>query len=136
MISKSKVTTPKASVRARIKIQYANCGYNPLLCVFLYGTNTLCAFLVHLIRVIPSMGTNDGTKTDDGAASSSKTFPIPAAQRVKRSGMDFYKNTLGAPKYVVSAKILTKFNGFFFVSFVIFPKSETATFRDLFFTCF
>lgn len=34
-------------------------------------------------------------------------FSIPANQRVKRNGMDFYKNTLGSPKYVVNFTVLT-----------------------------
>lgn len=29
-------------------------------------------------------------------------FPVPVTKRLKRSGMDFYINTLGAPKLVVS----------------------------------
>lgn len=29
-------------------------------------------------------------------------FPIPAEQRPKLSGFEFYNKTLGAPKYVVS----------------------------------
>lgn len=29
-------------------------------------------------------------------------FSVPANQRVKRCGMDFYETTLGSPKYVVS----------------------------------
>lgn len=29
-------------------------------------------------------------------------FPVPVTKRLKRSGMDFYINTLGAPKFVVS----------------------------------
>lgn len=41
-------------------------------------------------------------KNDDAESAISDVFPIPAAQRVKRCGMDFYTNTLGAPKYVVS----------------------------------
>lgn len=47
------------------------------------------------------MGTSDdnNTKTDDGSTS---IFPIPAAQRIKRYGFEFYEKTLGAPKYVVS----------------------------------
>lgn len=52
-------------------------------------------------------GCNEGnnTKPDDGPTS---IFPIPAAQRVKRNGFDFYENTLGAPKYVVSLIIKIK----------------------------
>lgn len=48
--------------------------------------------------------TKKDDKNDDDAKStiSAAVFPIPAAQRVKRYGMDFYTNTLGAPKYVVS----------------------------------
>lgn len=38
-------------------------------------------------------------------------FPVPVAKRLKRSGMDFYINTLGAPKLVVSL--------FFILSFII-----------------
>lgn len=41
-------------------------------------------------------------KIDDAESTDSAVFPIPAAQRAKRYGMDFYTNTLGAPKYVVS----------------------------------
>lgn len=37
-------------------------------------------------------------------------FPIPAAQRPKRCGMDFYTNTLGAPKYVVSVSLFDLLN--------------------------
>lgn len=46
-------------------------------------------------------------KNDDAksTANSAAVFPIPAAQRVKRCGMDFYTNTLGAPKYVVSVSV-------------------------------
>lgn len=46
-----------------------------------------------------SSSSSNNTKTNDGPSS---IFPIPAAQRVKRYGSDFYENTLGAPKYVVS----------------------------------
>lgn len=49
------------------------------------------------------MGMSDDTKTDDDRpATETTTFPIPASQRVKREGMEFYEKTLGAPKYVVS----------------------------------
>ncbi|XP_031623253.1 tRNA-dihydrouridine(16/17) synthase [NAD(P)(+)]-like [Contarinia nasturtii] len=52
------------------------------------------------------MGTSDETKTDDdGTTSAATIFPIPASQRVKRQGMDFYENTLGAPKYVVAPMV-------------------------------
>lgn len=37
---------------------------------------------------------------DDGR-SDTHDFPIPASKRPKLSGIDFYKYTLGAPKYVV-----------------------------------
>lgn len=47
------------------------------------------------------MGTGDDTAINDDEKANSN-FPIPAGQRVKRLGMDFYENTLGAPKYVVS----------------------------------
>lgn len=47
------------------------------------------------------MGTGDDTVINDDEKANSN-FPIPAGQRVKRLGMDFYENTLGAPKYVVS----------------------------------
>lgn len=82
---------------------------------FMYGTRTICAFLAHLIRCLANMGTSDdngngngkGNSNDNNTitnddANSSHIFPIPANQRVKRLGMDFYENTLGAPKYVVS----------------------------------
>lgn len=55
--------------------------------------------------------TNNNTNTNDGTSS---IFPIPVAQRVKRCGWDFYENTLGAPKYVVS-QWLNRI--FFFISF-------------------
>ena len=32
-------------------------------------------------------------------------FPIPAANRPKLSGFEFYEKVLGSPKYVVSLKI-------------------------------
>lgn len=48
------------------------------------------------------MDTNDDDQNVDAKSTKSVTFPIPAAQRIKRTGMDFYTNTLGAPKYVVS----------------------------------
>lgn len=41
-------------------------------------------------------------KSGDAESTKSGVFPIPAAQRPKRCAMDFYTNTLGAPKYVVS----------------------------------
>lgn len=50
------------------------------------------------------MGTDDDTAINDDEKANSK-FPIPADQRVKRLGMDFYENTLGAPKYVVAPMV-------------------------------
>lgn len=40
---------------------------------------------------------------DDNKVKKITHFSIPANQRVKRCGMDFYETTLGSPKYVVSA---------------------------------
>lgn len=51
------------------------------------------------------MGTSD-TKTEDADEPKSEILAIPVAQRIKRFGMDFYENTLGAPKYVVSTIVL------------------------------
>lgn len=45
------------------------------------------------------MGTSDATNDNEEKCGH---FSIPANQRVKRCGMDFYENTLGSPKYVVS----------------------------------
>lgn len=51
-------------------------------------------------------------KNDDAEPTTmtAAVFPIPAAQRVKRYGMDFYTNTLGAPKYVVSVYLCLTFS--------------------------
>lgn len=48
------------------------------------------------------MDTKDDNRCVDVDSTKSDIFPVPAAQRIKRNGMDFYTNTLGAPKYVVS----------------------------------
>lgn len=55
------------------------------------------------------MGTSD-TKTEDADEPKSEILAIPVAQRIKRFGMDFYENTLGAPKYVVSTIVLLNLN--------------------------
>lgn len=47
------------------------------------------------------MGTSD-KKANADEPQTAEIFPIPVIQRIKRHGMDFYENTLGAPKYVVS----------------------------------
>lgn len=60
-------------------------------------------FLHNLNKVsTPNMGTNDNNTNEEYEPTSNVVFPIPAAQRVKRSTWDFYEKTLGAPKYVVS----------------------------------
>lgn len=46
------------------------------------------------------MGTADASNDTEKKVTH---FSIPANQRVKRYGMDFYETTLGSPKYVVSA---------------------------------
>lgn len=48
------------------------------------------------------MDAKDDEQNADTDTAASPIFPVPAAQRIKRDGMDFYTNTLGAPKYVVS----------------------------------
>lgn len=58
------------------------------------------------VGVTKSDATAEDATTDNLLhAEDNKNFPVAAAiqPRLKRSGMDFYVNTLGSPKYVVSA---------------------------------
>lgn len=58
------------------------------------------------LGVTKSDATAEDATTDNLLhAKDNKNFPVADAvqPRLKRSGVDFYTNTLGSPKYVVSA---------------------------------